>query len=75
MAARYLEENDDEQITVIDLVTRTRMKTHLESLEEPYSTKHMKCKWLEYFGDKIIITELNGKPNSNFQKFGQKHTA
>ena len=30
---------------------------------EPYGRQHMKTKLLEYLGDKIIITDINGKPN------------
>ena len=29
---------------------------------EPYGRQHMKTKLLEYLGDKIIITDINGKP-------------
>jgi len=30
---------------------------------EAYGRQHMKTKLLEYFGDKIVITDINGKPN------------
>lgn len=30
---------------------------------EAYGRSHMKTKLLEYFGEKIIITDINGKPN------------
>ena len=59
---KFLEENDDEQITVGDLVEK--MKEYLNDTEsEAYGRSHMKTKLLEYFGDKIIITDINGKPN------------
>ena len=59
---KFLEENDDEQITVGDLVEK--MKEYLNDTEsEAYGRSHMKTELLEYFGDKIIITDINGKPN------------
>ena len=58
----FFEENDDEQITVSDLVEK--MKEYLSDTEsEAYGRLHMKTKLLEYFRDKIIITDINGKPN------------
>ena len=58
---KFLEENDDEQITVIDLVEK--MEEYLSDADsEAYGQQHMKTKLLEYFGDKIIITDSNGKP-------------
>ena len=58
----HLEENDDEQTTVSDLVQR--MKATLgESSTEVYSTKYMKKKLQQRFRDKIVFTEINGKPN------------
>ena len=57
----HLEENDDEQTTVSDLVQR--MKATLgESSTEVYSTKYMKKKLQQRFRDKIVFTEINGKP-------------
>lgn len=64
---KYLEEHDDEQITLSDLVSK--MNEYLkengsnEKKCEPYSVKHMKRKLEEHFGDKILITEVNGLPN------------
>ena len=59
---KFLEENDDEQITIIDLVEK--MEEYLSDTDsEAYGRQHMKTKLLEYFGDKIIITDVNGKPN------------
>lgn len=62
LVARYLEENDDEQITIGDLIEK--METVLlGSKVTAYGFTHMKNKLLQHFGDSIIITELNGKPN------------
>ena len=58
MVANYLEENDDEQITLQDLVEKMN-----EKCDSPYSTVYMKTKLLKHFGDSIIITEINGKQN------------
>ena len=57
--AQYLQENDDEQITVTDLVNK--MKEHCGDLA--YSQIYMKKKLQEHFGPSIIITEINGKHN------------
>ena len=47
--ASFLQEIDDEQITINDLVNK--------------ATNYMKFKLQEHFGGSIIITEINGKPN------------
>lgn len=58
----YLKENDNEQITVNDL--SDKMAEYLEDVSiHPYSHIHMKKQLMEHFGDDIIITEINGKPN------------
>ena len=65
--AKFLEDNDDEQITVGNLTDK--MKEYLEAdnesgdWHEPYTVKHMKRMLIERFGDQIIITDINGKPN------------
>ena len=60
--AKFLEDNDNEQITVGDLLEK--MEEYLNDTEsEAYGRLHMKTKLLEYFGDKIIITDINGKAN------------
>ena len=62
---RHLEENDDEQTTITDLIDLMKDKL-MESSHpdiEPYSFPHMKHKLKEHFGDRIIITDINGKPN------------
>ena len=60
--ANFLEENDDEQITIKDLVSLMEDNLHGSGFQA-YSYKHMKMKLDEYFGDKILQTEINGKPN------------
>ncbi|KAK6186089.1 hypothetical protein SNE40_008194 [Patella caerulea] len=57
--AKFLQENDDEQITIGDLVKQ------MDDLcpGDAYSSTYMKKKLLEYFKDQIIVTELNGIPN------------
>lgn len=58
----YLANNDDEQVTIIDLIQK--MTEYLEDTDiEPYSFPHMKCELKKHFKDKIIITEINGKQN------------
>ena len=60
--ARFLKENDDKQITIHDLIQS--MEENLgESKLSAYSYPYMKQKLTEHFGDKIIETEINGKPN------------
>ena len=60
--ARFLRENDDEQITVVDLVEK--MEEYLgDSASTAYGRTHMKARLQEHLGDQIIITEFNGKPN------------
>ena len=58
----YLEENDDEQITISDLI-RHMEDDLIESDYSAYGPQHMKMKLQELYGDRIIITEINGKPN------------
>ena len=59
---KFHEDNDDDKITVGDLVER--MEEYLNDTEsEAYGRSHMKTKLLEYFRDKINITDINGKPN------------
>jgi len=57
-AVNYFEENDEEQLTVRNLVEKMG-----EFSEEPFSVKHTKRRLQEYFGDKIIFSEINGTPN------------
>ena len=57
--ASHLEENDDEQIAIIDLMNQKLANTKYEA----YSYSHMKAKLQEHFGERIVQTEINGKPN------------
>ena len=58
----FLEENDDEQITVNDLMDK--MEDILDGSEYcAYTRKHMQSKLEEHFGDSIVITHVNGKSN------------
>lgn len=58
----FLEENDEEQMTINSLINK--MKEFLEDTNlEPYGFTHMKEKLLDHFGDRIIITEINGIQN------------
>ena len=60
--ANFFKENDDEQITINDLVTR--MENNLAGSEHgAYSYPHMQQKLKERFGERIIKTEISGKPN------------
>ena len=58
----YLLENDDEQITVQDLVDY--MESQLEcDPSKAYSSVWMKKRLQDKFGEEIIFTEINGKAN------------
>lgn len=60
--ADFLEANDDEQITINDLVKK--MSEFIEpDTCDPYSFKHMKSELIRHFGDRIIITDINGRAN------------
>ena len=56
---RYFEDNQNEQITVSDIVEKMKELT----CEDAYSTVYMKKKLIDHFGDSIIISELDGKAN------------
>ena len=59
--ASFLEENDNEQITIHDVISH--MEDNLADSEHgAYSYPHMQQKFQEYFGDTVIETEINGKP-------------
>ena len=58
----FLEENDEEQITITDLVNK--MQEYLQGSEEQvYSTVYMKAKLKKHFGNKIVVTNLHKKAN------------
>ncbi len=61
-AISYLKENDDEQITIYDLIARMEDKLVGSDLSA-FSSQYMKKKLQEVYGDRIIISEINGKPN------------
>ena len=59
---RYLEDNDEEQITINDLIDK--MNDYLDGTDfEPYSFPYMKKRLNDHFRDRIIIIELDGKSN------------
>lgn len=60
--AKYLEENDDEQITINDLIDLMEDKL-ANTTHEAYSYLHMKKRLEEHFGTAIVLTEINGKAN------------
>ena len=60
--ARYLEDNDDEQITINDVIDLMNQKP-ADTTYEAYTYPHMKTKLQEHFGERLIQTEINGKPN------------
>lgn len=53
-----LQENDDEQTTVTDLVNEMS-----KLCQDPYSSTYMRVKLYEHFGEQVVITNINGKPN------------
>ena len=62
----YLEDNDNDQITVLDLVRK--MEEFISQSDEctPYSSIHTK-KLLEHFEDKNFITQVKGKADVTFR--------
>ena len=59
---KFLEENYDEQITIYDLIQHME-ECMVDSELGAYSYQCMQQKLKEHFGDRIIETEINGKPN------------
>jgi hypothetical protein len=53
---KYFEGNDDEQMTVDELVRKMS-----EHCDDPYSAKHVRQKLNERYGQNIIVTSINGK--------------
>ena len=49
-AVHYLQENDEEQLTILDLITKI-----CQVCETPFSFKHMKRRVRDYFGERIIL--------------------
>ena len=59
---QYLQENDEEHITINDLITK--MEEYLKGTDvESYSFPHMKQKLIHTFGNSIIIAKINVKQN------------
>ena len=59
--AKYIEENDDEQITIKDLMDLMQQKlAHSEC--EAYTCTYMKKRLEEHFGEKIMYTLMDGEP-------------
>ena len=58
----FLQDNDDEQITVNDLIDLMN-DFMADSESTAYGHTHMKARLKEHFGDQILITEINGKSN------------
>ena len=54
---KYLESHENEQLSVVELLNIMSEKCGNDS----YSSVYMKKRILEYFGDNIIIAEINGK--------------
>ena len=61
-AAKFLQDNDDEQITVNDCIDLMN-DFSADSESTAYSHTHMKSRLKEHFSDQILITEINGKAN------------
>ena len=60
--ANFLEENDGEQMTISDLISK--MEVILDGSEySAYSRVHMCSKLKGHFGDRLVITHINGKSN------------
>ncbi|CAC5426681.1 unnamed protein product [Mytilus coruscus] len=60
LTANNLHQNEDEQIRVTDLVKKMSENC---GVDDAYGVQHRKNKLKEYFGDKIIISEINQKQN------------
>ena len=58
----YLEENDDEQITINHLIDFMEQKL-AGTMHEAYGYTHMKMRLQEHFGNRIFQTGINSKPN------------
>lgn len=56
--ATYLVQNENEQITVNDLIIKMK-----EFTDDAYSHPTMKQELQNYFGEQLIVTEVNGKSN------------
>ena len=59
----YLQENEEDQLTISDLVVKMQEYLDTDSNEAAYSNRYMKTKIEEYFGDDVIITSMHRKAN------------
>ena len=60
--AHFVEENDEEKITVNDLTKK--MEEFLQNSEEQaYSSVYMKKRLRDHFGDRIVITTTQKQAN------------
>jgi hypothetical protein len=58
----YLEHNDDEQITINTLIQK--MAEYIDDIDiQPYGFTYMKAQIQKHFGNKVTITEINGRSN------------
>ncbi|EDO33944.1 predicted protein [Nematostella vectensis] len=65
--ARFLEDNDEEQLTISDLVSL--MEMYLEDDNEvPYSKVHMKARLHQYFGNEKAIIPINNQNVVTFRE-------
>ncbi len=58
----FILKNDDEQITIDHLIDLMEQKL-ANTAHKAYGYTHMKKRLQEHFGEKIILTEINGKSN------------
>ena len=56
---KYLEDNDDEQLTMSDLVSK--MEEYCNDKIDAYSKKHMKRKIIDHFGEEVLISNSQTK--------------
>ena len=58
----YLEEDNDEQMTITHLIDLMEQKL-AGTTHEAYGYTHMKMRLQEHFGERIVQTQINDKPN------------
>ncbi len=60
---QYLQENDDEQITIGDLMAKMNEYMVDDANASTFTDRYMKQRLLDNFGDQIVITEIDSKAN------------
>ena len=55
----FLETSEIDQVTLQDLVQL--MSEHLDENSEPFTSKHMKSRLIEHFGERLFVTDEKGK--------------